>query len=336
MVLFWFLTIAVLWAGYLVLEGFDFGVGMVAPLLTRDDADRARLLSTIGPLWDGNEVWLITAGGATFAAFPQWYATLFSGFYVPFALLLLGLIVRALGLEYRHHLATARRRRRVDAGVALGSLAAAFLLGVTVSDWVRGLRLAGTATDLTGVRVVDPLWQLLSPYALLGGLTTVALFSFHGLLFLRLRTDGHLRGLAVTGSRVAGPVALVLAAAWLVTTLVLRGSPLAAVLAVAAAVGLVAAVLLARSAREAWAFAASAVTTALVPMVVFACLWPDVLPGRGTAGLTAAAAASSPHTLHIMTGVALATTPIVLLYQGWTYWVFRARLSGRPLPVLHA
>ena len=329
---FWFWLIAVLWAGYVLLEGFDFGVGLLLPVLSRDETDRRMVLRTIGPHWDGNEVWLLVAGGATFAAFPEWYATVFSGFYLPLALLLVGLILRGVCIEYRHKVTTDRERLWCDRGVTAGSLLPAVLLGVTLANWVRGVRMDA------GFHMTDSLWQLLSPYALLGGLTTLLLFSFHGAVFLALRTTGELRDRSLSAARRLGPVTVLAAAGWLLRSLQLRGSAASALLALLIALAAVVAVVFVRAGSEARAFAGTAVTSLLVPLFVFACIYPDVLPGRGTPGLSIADASSSPYTLRVMTVVALLVTPVVLAYQGWTYWVFRQRVTRppvvrRPVPV---
>lgn len=325
MTVFWFCTIAVLWAGFVLLEGFDFGVGLLLPLVSRDDTDRRMVLRSIGPHWDGNEVWLITAGGATFAAFPEWYATVFSGFYIPLALILLGLILRGVCIEYRFKVSTARERLWCDRGVTAGSLLPAVLLGVALSNWVRGVRMDD------GFHMTDSFWQLVSPYALLGGVTTLLLFSFHGALFLALRTTGDLRERALQQARLIGPPTVLAAGAWLVWSLALRGNALTGGLAAVMALGLVAGVLTSRAGREGWAFAGTALTSMLVPVFVFAAMYPDVLPGRGTSGLSLSEASSSPYTLKVMTVVALFATPVVLAYEGWTYWVFRERMTRPPV-----
>jgi cytochrome d ubiquinol oxidase subunit II len=318
---FWFWTIAVLWAGFVLLEGFDFGVGALLPVLARDETDRRMVLRTIGPVWDGNEVWLLVAGGATFAAFPEWYATVFSGFYVPLALLLLGLILRAVCLEYRHKVESDVERAWLDRGLVLGSWLPSVLLGVALANWVRGVPMDANY-DMT-----SSLLDLLSPYALLGGVATTLLFLFHGSVFVALRTTGELRERALALAGRLGPAFVVAAAVWLAWSLSLRGGPLAVVLAVVAAAGAVAGVLAVRAGREGLAFLGTATTAALLPPFVFACTWPYVLPGRGTPGLSITDAASSPYTLKVMTVVALAVTPVVIGYQAWTYWVFRARLT---------
>jgi cytochrome bd ubiquinol oxidase subunit II len=321
----WFVLIAVLWAGFVLLEGFDFGVGSLLPVLARDEYERRMVLRTFGPVWDGNEVWLLVAGGATFAAFPEWYATVFSGFYVPFALLLLGLILRAVCVEYRHKVESDRERAWLDRGIVVGSLLPSVLLGVALANWIRGVRMDD------GWTMTDSLWDLLSPYALLGGLATLLLFTFHGSVFVALRTTGELRERALHLATRLGPAFVLVAAGWLTWSLQLRGSALAAALAVVAALGAVGAVVAVRAGREGWAFAGTSVTSVLLPPFVFACLWPYVLPGRGTPGLTIDEAASSPYTLKVMTVVALVVTPVVIGYQAWTYWVFRQRLTRPPV-----
>lgn len=320
---FWFGVIAVLWAGFFVLEGFDFGVGMLLPLVGRTEAQREVALRSIGPVWDGNEVWLLVAGGATFAAFPEWYASVFSGFYLAFALLLVGLIVRGIGIEYRGKALTPYGRRWCEAGVVVGSLLPALLLGVAFANFLRGVQL-DARHDMTG-----GFFELLSPYALLGGLTTLLLFAFHGALFLALRTVGPTADAARDlGRRLALPTLLV-AGAFLGWTSGVRSSATSEVLAAVAVVGLVAAIRFLLVARPGIAFAASSAVVAVVPIWVFAALWPNVLPARnGSAlSLTVHQASSSHYTLQVMTVVAVLVTPVVLAYQAWTYWVFRARVG---------
>jgi cytochrome d ubiquinol oxidase subunit II len=332
----WFALIAVLWAGYFLLEGFDFGVGILLPVLARDERERRLLINTIGPVWDGNEVWLLVAGGATFAAFPEWYATLFSGFYLPLLLILVALILRGLAFEYRGKLDSPQWRRRWDAAIVGGSLVPAVLWGVAFANILRGVPL-----DVRH-EYIGSLFTLLNPYALLGGLTTLALFTLHGAVFLALKTDGEIRhrarGLAL---RLSLP-AVGLGAAFLLWTQLTHADAWGWALSAAAAVSLVAAVPAIRSRREGWAFVATAVTLVLAVAALFVTLFPDVMPTTlaGGAGLTVTNAASSPYTLKVMTWVAVGFTPIVLAYQAWTYWVFRRRLrvehipeAGAPAPV---
>lgn len=340
---FWFIVIGVLWTGYFVLEGFDFGVGMLMPVLGRRggtigaaalDAERRRrvLLNTIGPVWDGNEVWVLTAGGATFAAFPHWYATMFSGFYLPLLLILVALIVRNLGFDYRHKRPEATWKARWDKAILWGSLLPALLWGVALTNIVRGLPI-GADRELTG-----SLLDLLGPVPLLGGLTFVALFVTHGAIFVALKTDGPIRHDARLIAARSGVVAAILAVALLVTlgvgTAASAGNAASWTTTTVAAVALLAALAANRSGREGWAFVGTAVTVAMAVATYFLILFPDVMPSTldPAWSLTVVNAASTDYTLRIMAVVALVFTPIVVVYQGWTYWVFRKRLSTKHIP----
>ncbi|MGA4728302.1 cytochrome d ubiquinol oxidase subunit II [Micromonospora taraxaci] len=324
----WFLLVAVLFTGYFILEGFDFGVGMLLPVLGRDDRERRVLINTIGPVWDGNEVWLITAGGAMFAAFPEWYATLFSGFYLPLLLILLALIARGVAFEYRHKRPEASWKRRWDTAIVAGSLLPAFLWGVAFANILRGVPLDADHEYVGGL--VD----LLHPYALLGGATTLALFLTHGAVFLALKTTGDIRERAGALAVRLGVAAAVLAVGFLTWTLSIRSSTSAVVLAVGAALALLGGLAAARVRREGWAFTGTAVAIGLAVATLFAALFPNVLPSTLDAAgtLTATNAASTPYTLKIMTWVAVIFTPVVLAYQGWTYWVFRKRIGVANIP----
>jgi cytochrome d ubiquinol oxidase subunit II len=311
----WFLLIAALFTGYFVLEGFDFGVGALVRVLGRDERSRDAVVTTIGPVWDGNEVWLITAAGAMFAAFPMWYATLLSGFYLPMLAILLALIGRGVAFEFRGKRDEPWWRARWDAVIAIGSLVPAFLWGLVFANIVRGVPLAADHEYAGGLR------DLLSPYALLGGLAFLAVFVTHGAYFVALKTDGPVRARANALGRRLGPVAVLLLAAFL------SGAG-AGLLAAAAGIALLGAVVANRFGREGWAFAGTAAAIALTVAALFTALYPAVLPSTSDpAGtLTVTNAASAPYTLKIMTWVAAIFAPIVLLYQGWTYWVFRKRL----------
>ncbi|MFE9206713.1 cytochrome d ubiquinol oxidase subunit II [Micromonospora sp. NPDC007230] len=324
----WFLLVAVLFTGYFILEGFDFGVGMLLPVLGRDDRERRVLINTIGPVWDGNEVWLITAGGAMFAAFPEWYATLFSGFYLPLLLILLALIARGVAFEYRHKRPEASWKRRWDQAIFFGSLLPAILWGVAFANILRGVPLDADHEYVGG------LLDLLHPYALLGGVTTLGLFLTHGAVFLALKTTGDIRARAGGLAVKLGAGTAVVAVAFLVWTLSIRSSAAAVVLAADAALALLGGVAAARVRREGWAFTGTAVAIGLAVATLFAALFPNVLPSTLDAAgtLTASNAASTPYTLKIMTWVAVVFTPIVLAYQGWTYWVFRKRIGVANIP----
>ncbi|GAA0995562.1 cytochrome d ubiquinol oxidase subunit II [Acrocarpospora macrocephala] len=315
----WFALIAVLWTGYFVLEGFDFGVGVLLPFVARDESDRRLVVASIGPVWDGNEVWLLVAGGATFAAFPEWYATLFSGFYLPLFLILLALIARGIALEYRNK---SDSTRGWDRTFFWGSLAPAFLWGVAFANIVQGVPL-DAAHEFTG-----SLFTLLNPYALLGGAATLTLFTFHGAVFLALRTQGELRATAIRLGRQIGLLALLIGGAFLLLTQLDKGKPLTWPIAAIAAAGIAGALIALGRDRDGWAFAANALAIVAITATLFANLWPNVMPALDPANsLTVDNASSTPYTLTVMTWVAAIFTPVVLLYQGWTYWVFRKRLT---------
>jgi cytochrome d ubiquinol oxidase subunit II len=326
----WFLLIAVLWTGYFILEGFDFGVGMLLPVLGRDEARRRVLINTIGPVWDGNEVWLLVAGGATFAAFPEWYASLFSGFYLALLVILVALILRGVAFEYRGKIDSVRWRRGWDACIVGGSAVPALLWGVAFGNIVRGVRLDANH------QYVGTFFDLLNPYALVGGLTTLSLFLTHGAVFLALKTTGEVRDEARRFAAKAGLSTVVIAAAFLLWTQVAHGTGLTWVTAAVAAVALVGALALNQAAREGWAFVAMVVTIVAATATLFLNLYPNVLPSSidPAFSLTVTNAASTPYTLKIMTWVAVAFTPVVLAYQGFTYWVFRRRIGVRDIPAV--
>ncbi|MFZ5852934.1 MAG: cytochrome d ubiquinol oxidase subunit II [Chloroflexota bacterium] len=324
----WFGLIALLWVGYLVLEGFDFGVGILLPVLGRTERERRVVINTIGPVWDGNEVWVLVAGGATFAAFPEWYATLFSGFYLPLFFILVALIIRGVAFEFRGKRPEPSWRARWDRAIFLGSLVPAILWGTALANIV-----GGTPIDANHEFTGD-LFTLLNPYGLLGGLTTLALFVTHGATFLALKTTGDVRGRANRLVRRVGLVAAVLAVVFLAWTQQTRGDLPSALLSGAAALALVGALVANRFGREGWAFTGSAATIGLAVVALFVALFPEVMPSTidPAYSLTTTNASSSPYTLSIMTVVAVIFTPLVLLYQGWTYWVFRRRIGLNQIP----
>ena len=328
----WFLIIAVLWTGYFVLEGFDFGVGMLLPVIGRTEAERRAVIMSIGPIWDGNEVWLLTAGGATFAAFPEWYATLFSGFYLPLFLILVALIVRGVAFEYRSKRAGKVWRARWDACIVFGSVVPAFVWGVAFGNIVRGVPLA----EMNGsIEYVGSFPGLFNPFALLAGVTFVAIFVTHGAIFLCLKSTGVLHDRAYRAGVRTGGIAAVLAVALLVWAQVAYSDAAWTWIPVllAAASWVVALVLHARR-SEGWAFTFSAATIIFAVAALFGGLYPDVVPNVNAAGpsLTIDNASSTPYTLMIMTWVAVIFSPIVLGYEAWTYWVFRKRIGTEHIP----
>ena len=325
----WFILIAGLWVGYFVLEGFDFGVGILLPVLGRSEPERRAMLRTIGPVWDGNEVWLIVAGGATFAAFPDWYATLFSGFYLPLFAILVGLILRGIAIEYRNKRDDPAWRARWDWTVAVGSLVPAILWGVAFGNIVQGVPIDANK-EFTGTFLT-----LLNPYALLGGLTMLLLFVTHGSVFLALKSDGVIRERANRAAWLIGIPAAVAAVAFLAWSQQIRGDALSTIVAVLAAAAFVGGIVANRMRREGWAFFGTAVAIALAVVSLFAALFPDVMPSSTDPAfsLTVTNASSTDYTLSIMTVVAVVFAPLVLLYQGWTYWVFRKRVTIPPVSV---
>jgi cytochrome d ubiquinol oxidase subunit II len=325
----WFLLIALLWVGYLVLEGFDFGVGMLLPVLGRDDAERRVLINTIGPVWDGNEVWLLVAGGATFAAFPEWYATLFSGFYLPLLLILVGLIVRGVAFEYRGRIGADRWKRSWDAAIVVGSFLPALLWGVAFANIVAGVPI-DAEHEFTG-----SLLTLLNPYGLLGGLTTLLLFLLHGALFLGLRTRDDIRERAIAlAARLSVPT-LAVAGAFALWTQLAHGKSWTWVAVAVAAAALVGAVRAARLRLEGVGFALTCLVIVAAVVLLFGSLFPDVMPSSTDPAfsLTVDNASSTDYTLTVMTWVAVALVPFVVGYQAWTYWVFRRRLGVADLPL---
>ncbi|HEX5900089.1 MAG TPA: cytochrome d ubiquinol oxidase subunit II [Solirubrobacteraceae bacterium] len=328
--IFWFCLIAILWSGYFVLEGFDFGVGILLPFLPRNERERSTMLQTIGPVWDGNEVWLVVAGGATFAAFPAWYATMFSGFYLALLLVLVFLIVRVVSFEWREKSEDPRWLTTWRWANTVGSIGAPFVWGVALANLVHGVPLdsdgnySGNILDLFGA------------YTVLAGLATVALFALHGATFLTLRTTGDLCARAAAlARRLCIPVATLLGGvlAWTVAVGVDRNDKdvfppvLPAALGVAA---LVLTVILLMRRRSGWAFVATAVATALWVATIFTTLYPRVIVSHPSFSnsLTISDAAAAHYALSVITVVAAIFVPVVMLYQGWTYHVFRGRLGG--------
>lgn len=353
--LLWFGLIAVLWTGYLVSEGFDFGVGLLLPFLGKTDTDRRIMINTIGPVWDGNEVWLITAGGAIFAAFPIWYATLFSAFYLPLLLVLVGLILRGVAFEYRSKIDSAGWRARWDAAIVIGSLLPSLIWGVAFGNFIRGV----DATDLFAKIAVTPdgskvdaansvltahptftiLLHALNPYALLAGIVVVLLFATHGALWLALKTTNDLRTRATRLAQQLSLALLVTAGVWALWTQLSYGKTWTWIPTLIAAAAAVAITLAARAGREGYGFLASTTLTVMAVIIVFADMYPNVIPvhlnGSDVSAMvntTIATASSTDPTLTVMTWVAAIFVPLVAAYIAWTYWVFRHRLSTTNIP----
>src|SRR5690606_35056069 len=325
----WFWIVGFLFVGYFVLDGFDFGVGMSLPFLGRDDISRRQVINTIGPVWDLNETWVIVAGACLFAAFPEWYATLFSGFYLALLLILLALILRGVSFEYRHQRDSLRWKRGFDTMIVIGSAVPALLWGVTVANIVQGVPLDADH-EFTGSFLT-----LLNPYGLLGGLTTLLLFFTHGVYFVALKTDGQVREDARRLAARAGLATIVVAAVFLVWTVfnaLSAAAPLVGLviaLAAVAAVCLIASWLANARGVEGWAVAFGAAAIVAAVLTLWFALFPNVMPSTidPADSLTIENASSTDYTLTIMSWAALIFLPLVLAYQAWTYWVFRKRIS---------
>ena len=329
----WFILIAILFIGYFFLEGFDFGVCILLPFISKDDTDRRVVINSIGPFWDGNEVWLITAGGAMFAAFPHWYATLFSGFYLPLLLILVALILRAVGFEFRSKLESAGWRRMADHFIFFGSLLPAVLWGVAFANIVRGVPI-GEDMYYTG-----GFFNLLNPYALVGGVVSLLIFTLHGAVFLSLRTGGDVQKRAhAVAQRIWLPGIVVMlgfaAYGYMETDVHAQVGIIPGTLPVLAACGYIAIAVFLRMKLDGWAFAATSLTIVFGTAVIFKGLFPRVMVSSTDPAyhLTIYNASSSPLTLKVMLFVALFFVPIILGYQGWSYYVFRKRLTRESIP----
>ncbi len=327
----WFILIATLYVGFFVLEGFDFGVGILLPFLGKNDTERRVVINTIGPHWDANEVWLITAGGATFAAFPQWYATLFSGFYLALFVLLVGLIVRGVAFEYRSKDERPGWRSRWDWAIFVGSLVPAFLLGVAFANLVRGVPIDAN------MNYVGDFFFLLNPYALLGGLTAVIVFVIHGAIFLSMKTTGQVMDRAKkTASRMWLPVVIVLlvflVATYRSTDLLLRLGVNPGLIPIVGIVAILLAGYFIRKGMFGWAFGMSILTIISSLATMFLIMYPRVMISSLNPewSLTIYSASSGQYTLTVMTIIALIFVPVVLIYQGWSYYVFRKRIASDP------
>ncbi|MDP2288582.1 MAG: cytochrome d ubiquinol oxidase subunit II [Actinomycetota bacterium] len=335
----WFVIIAFFWIGYFVLDGFDLGVGMLLPVIGKNEIDRRVMINSIGPVWDANEVWLIVAGAATFAAFPLWYATMFSGFYLLFFAALLALIFRGVAFEYRGKHDTAAWRKGWDLAIVLGSAVPAFGLGVIFGNVIGGSMLesiTGDASNADSINYVGSFFGLLNPFSLVLGAMTLTVFATHGALFLALKTSGAVHERARKTATLVGLVAAVFAVVALLwaqafSDRVVVTLPLVLIAAVLWLAGLG----MNLRDRNGWAFVLSAGTILFAVAALFLGLYPNVMVSSvdPAFNLTIANSSSQSYTLTVMTIVAVVMAPIVLLYQGWTYWVFRKRLTSEMIPV---
>jgi len=330
----WFGVMAVLFVGFFILEGFDFGVGMLMEPFGRvakgdPEQHRRAALNTIGPVWDGNEVWLITAGAAMFAAFPGWYATVFSTLYLPLLVILFGMILRAVAIEWRGKIDDPKWRSWADFGIAAGSWLPAVLWGTAFAILVRGLPV--DADHHVHLSITD----VLNAYTLLGGLATAGLFLLYGAVFVALKTSGSIRDDAFRFAVwLSLPVTALVAGFGLWTQLAHGKNWTWLVLAVAVAAQLAVVALVWRRAFDGWAFACTALVVAAVVVLLFGSLYPNLVPSTLNPqwSVTIDNASSTPYTLKVMTWVTAIFAPLVVLYQGWTYWVFRQRISAERIP----
>jgi cytochrome bd ubiquinol oxidase subunit II len=322
---FWFILIALLWTGFFVLEGFDLGVGMLHGIVGRDEAGRRTVINTIGPLWDGNEVWLIVAGAAIFAAFPGWYATMFSALYLALVLLLAALMARGTSFEFRGKRDSARWRRMWDGLLTGGSLLVPLLVGIALGDLLAGLPI-DKSQNYTGT-----FWNLLQPYGVYTGITLVAICVLHGAAFITLKTTGEVADRAARVADRSGPAVALIVIGWTVWTHVIAGKgfwPNPVEIGIVLVV--IAAAWLAHERREGWAFTCTTITIALAVLTLFTDLYPNVMVSSTSPAynLTIANTASPSYTLKLMSIVAIVVLPVVLIYTAWNYYVFRKRISS--------
>jgi cytochrome d ubiquinol oxidase subunit II len=324
----WFILIAVLFSGFFLLEGFDYGVGILLPFLGRDDAERRVIVNSIGPLWDGNEVWLLTAGGAIFAAFPHWYATMFSGYYLALVLMLVALILRGVAFEFRSKDKRREWRNFWDGAIFFGSAVPALLWGVALANLMQGLPI-DAKMNYTG-----NFFTLLSPYTLLAGLYGLALMTLHGAVFLSLKTEADIAARARAAAyRLWIPAVVLLFAAlgasYMATDMYKRLGVDPGVVPIVGGAAILACGWFIRNKHDGWAFTMTGITLVTTVVTVFTTLFPRVMVSSLNPdwSLTIYNASSSNYTLTVMTVVALIFVPIVLVYQGWTYWVFRKRVT---------
>jgi cytochrome d ubiquinol oxidase subunit II len=332
----WFLIVGVLLIGYFVLDGFDYGVGMSLPFLGRDDTDRRLIINTIGPVWDLNETWLIVAGAALFAAFPEWYATMFSGFYLALLLILVALILRGVSFEYRHQGKGEQWTRWFDQFIFWGSVLPPLLWGVAFANLAQGLPIS--LLPQGGWIYEGTLLTLLNPYGLLGGIVMLLICFAHGLVFISLKTLGDMRQRARRLATKVGIAAIVAGAGFLIWTILMHRDHemlwLIVLCAAVAAIGLIGGFIANLGGREGWAFTGNAVAITFALLTIFMALFPYLMYSTidPAFSMSIEGAASSQKTLELMTWVAGFTMPLVLAYQAWTYWVFRKRLTREAIP----
>ncbi len=323
----WFVLVAVLFVGYFILEGFDYGVGILLPWVAKTDVERRAVLATIGPVWDANEVWLITAAGAMFAAFPNWYATLFSGFYLVLFLLIVSLVFRGVSIEFRSKDVRPQWRRTLDTLIFIGSLIPPLVWGLVLGNLLHGVPINAQ------MNYVGSFGTLLNPYALVGAVSTVLLFTLHGALYLGLKAPDQLGTRAQALAYRVGLWATVFYFGFVALSYVYSGfahklgvNP--GPIPILAGVSMISVRFLLPGKRYGWAFAATALTIALSAISAFLVLFPNVMISSLNPrwNLTIYNASSNPYSLKVMSIMALFLIPLVLAYQAWSYWVFRRRV----------
>lgn len=332
----WFILVTILFIGFFFLEGFDYGVGILLPFLGKKDEERRAIINAIGPVWDGNEVWMLTAGGAMFASFPHVYATLFSGFYLALVLMLVALILRGVAFEYRRKYADQSTRNRWDWAIFIGSALPALLWGVAVGNLMRGVAIDADMNYWGG------LLPLLNPFSILGGLVFVALFTMHGANYLALKTEGEIEARAKATAFKAWIVATVLTVAFVVwtffaTDILTKSGVNGLIPAALAAVALLSVGYFSKQGKYGSAFIGGSLAVVFATIMVFAGLFPRILISTidPAYSLDIWNAASTPYTLTVMTIVAVIFVPIVLVYQIWTYRVFRERVKADPKTLVY-
>ncbi len=325
----WFLLIAVLFIGYFILEGFDFGVGILLPFVAKNDTERRMVINTIGPHWDGNEVWLITAGGAMFAAFPNWYATLFSGFYIALFLMLIALILRGVAFEFRGKVDDIKWRKFWDWSIFFGSIIPAILWGVAFSNFVRGVPIG------EGFIYVGNFWDLINIYSIIGGLVTLTGFTVQGAIFLSMKLEKPIANrISNLAMKLWLPNILVLLLfvieTYFFTDIIDQLGVNPGIVPIGAVLSLFAVGWFIKIKRNGWAFFMNCLAIIFSASTIFLILYPRVLISSidPIYNLTIMNSASGEYTLRIMTIIALIFVPIVIAYQAWTYWIFRKRITS--------
>ncbi|MGC2865051.1 cytochrome d ubiquinol oxidase subunit II [Corynebacterium glutamicum] len=326
---FWFVLIAFLFAGYFLLEGFDFGVGILAPIIGKDSAAKNTVIRTIGPVWDGNEVWLIVAGGALFAAFPEWYATMFSGMYLPLFLVLVSLIVRVVGLEWRKKVDDPRWQKWSDRAIFVGSWVPPLMWGLIFANILRGMPIKADHT----IDATSALPSLFNGFAILGALAFTALFALHGLAFIRLKTAGRVRTDAAKTAPVVALLAAVTGGPFVLWAAISYGRSWSWILGVLIIAAVLSGAFALIKNRDGLSFLSTSIAVIGVVALLFSSLFPNVMPTTLIDGVSLDIwnASASPYALNILTWTAAVIAPLVVLYQGWTYWVFRKRLHAEPV-----